>query len=1041
MSQSKLPVHASYRSSELELTVRNYWEQNKIPQQLVDSRRASKAKPFFLLDGPPYVNALPHVGHLKTTSCKDVWSKYKAMQGYDVHLQPGFDCHGLPVEVMVQKELGVTTKTDIDKMGIAKFDDVCLQKVMNNEKAWMEAYRLLGAWRGYFEPYFTYKKYYIESAWWTLKTLHEKGLLVKQPYPTHWCPTCETVLSGYEVSDSYKDVSDPSLYVKFKLKAVPNTYLIVWTTTPWTLPSNVAVFAHPTATYVKAKVTVDGHEQFYILAKERAEAVLKELAELSYAIVEEFPGAELDGVEYEPLLDAEQQQVLKGTKAHHVYLSIPLLKVKRYKKHKFSEEQKSSKPKSKRVEKQEVTLTTGEGDEFEDFVTLSDGSGLVHCAPGHGSTDFKVGQHYGLPAPSPVNEQGRFTSAVSRWAGQPVKAADKEIVQELQSSGKLLHVSRITHKYPLCWRCKTPLVYRLSEQWYLSIEPIKEKMLRANESVDWLPPSGKQFFFNWLEQSQDWCISRQRYWSIPMPIWACSSCKAFEVIGSVAELRKRATQDPGDLPDLHRHSVDSVELKCTVCGGVSKRVPDVFDVWFDSGIAPWASLGYPYQNKELFERLFPVALINESQDQIRGWFYYLAFAAMATFQKPAYRSVAMMGWVVDAKGEKMSKSLGNVVSATDGLAKLGADVTRLYYCSETAPWETQKFNFEVAEEVRRNLNILWNSYQFLETYKPDGYSPQAITPERFASLAPLDRWMVSRANTVAGEAAELLNDFKFHLAGRTLVNFVTNELSRWYIRLSRDRLSPTTNADARDYRNCTDVLHYALSTAVKLLAPITPHLSEYLYQRLEGAQPSVMATPYPVSNERLTDPLLESQMAQVISLVEAVNAARAEAKLKLRWPIGEILVSGAKGLEQTITALQPVLQSACNAQAVRFAPQPPTGWSSKPFKVQDLEGQAFVNPVRDNYLMGQAFIREVARAVQAARKQAGLQVKDRVRLVLLPGSEPSKKLLQAHSAELAKSVGASEVTLATSASALPTVVKPFSIDLEGLMVQVAFVKS
>jgi isoleucyl-tRNA synthetase len=1029
-----------YQSLDLESLVRRHWEEKRVPQLLQEKRQWEGARGFFLLDGPPYVNALPHVGHVKTTTCKDVWSKFKLMQGFDAYLQPGFDCHGLPVEVMVQKELNITAKSDIDRMGIAKFDELCLQKVTNNERGWLEVYRRLGAWRGYFEPYFTYRRAYIESAWWTLKTLHEKGFLARRPYPTHWCPTCETVLSGYEVSDSYKDVSDPSVYVKFKLKGAANEYLVVWTTTPWTLPSNVAVFAHPSAAYVKVKVKRDGKDEVYILAKARADAVLKELAGLSYDVLSEFPGSELDGAEYEPLLDVEAQRALRGTKAHRVYLSIPLLKVKRYKKHKFSEEAgakagAAAKPSVQRVEKRDVTLPAGEGDEFEDFVTLEDGSGLVHAAPGHGATDFKVGEHYGLPRPSPVDERGRLTAEVSRWQGKFVKDADKEIVQALEEEGKLLHFSKITHKYPLCWRCKTPLVYRLSEQWYLSIEPVKERMLEANESVKWMPASGREFFQNWLEQSTDWCISRQRYWSIPIPVWSCASCKAFEVVGGLAELRKRARKDPGDLPDLHRHSVDAIELACKVCGGTAKRVPDVFDVWYDSGIAPWASLGYPHQNKELFERLFPVSLINESQDQIRGWFYYLMFASMATFGKPAYERVAMMGWVLDAKGEKMSKSLGNVVEGKAALEKMGADALRLYYCSETAAWDVQKFNFAVAEEVRRNLNILWNSWLFWDTYKPEGYQPRPLDAKRAKSLKPLDRWLLSRSNSLAAEVTKLLEEFEFHRAGRALVEFVTADVSRWYIRLSRDRLSPA-NSDREDHQACADVLRHALLQAMKLLAPITPFLSDYLYAQLDGSKDSVLAETYPKVDYAFVDEALEKHMSLARAAVEAVNAARQEAKLKLRWPVREVGLAGPSPLPRAVQELEGILREACNARSVKYLEHVPAGWLAKPFAAGS---SIYLDPTRDEELLGEAFLRELARAVQAARKEAGLSVRDRIHLVVHSEDAGVRSLLSKHAAELAHAVGAREARVAAGESELGA--KPLSVELGGLKAKVSFAKA
>jgi len=642
-----------YNALELEEKIRGFWEEKKTPLKLAERRKG--AKKFFLLDGPPYINAEPHVGHVKTTVCKDVWGKFKYMQGFDSWFSPGFDCHGLPVEVMVEKELGIESKRQIEEMGIEKFDEHCLKKILNNEKLWVEYYKLIGSWRGWFEPYFTYKPYYIESAWWTAKKLHEKGMLTTGEYPIHWCPHCETALSGYEVSDSYKMVSDPSIFVKFKVKGRTNEFLLVWTTTPWTLPGNVAVFAHPQEKYVKVRVKQGAREELLILAEKRLEQVMNSLG-IRYEVVERVHGADLDGLEYEPLLDVPQQKEL-GAKAHRVYLSITVLKHKKYKKHKMKHDEKEETEKrgEKNAEDDEE-----EKAEFEEFVTMNEGTGLVHCAPGHGSSDYFVGNYYGLPAVSPVDESGKFTEKAGEWKGLFVKDADKSIVEKLEEEGKLLHFSRITHSYPLCWRCKTPLIFRLSKQWYYKIAPIKEKMIEANERVNWMPSYGKESFGNWLQQSGDWCISQQRYWGIPIPIWVCSSCGRMKVIGSVKELKENAVGSLGELNDLHRHVVDKIRLKCD-CGKNMNRVKDIFNVWFDSGIAPWASLAYPFKNKELFEEMFPCDLINESQDQIRGWFYVLMFCSMAAFEKPSYKAVGMMGWVLDEKGEKMSKSLGNVV--------------------------------------------------------------------------------------------------------------------------------------------------------------------------------------------------------------------------------------------------------------------------------------------------------------------------------------------------------------------------------------------
>ena len=922
-----------FDSKRIEGEVRAYWEEKRIPQNLSAHRKGGKK--FFLLDGPPYVNALPHVGHVKTTVCKDVWTRFKYMQGFDAFIQPGFDCHGLPVEVVVQKELGVNTKKDIEKIGIDKFDAACLQKISNNEKAWMDYYWRIGAWRAYFEPYFTYKNYYIESAWWTIKRLHEHGMLRQGETPTHWCPECETVLSGYEVSDSYKDVSDPSVYLKFKAKGAENEFFLVWTTTPWTLPANVAIFVHPKETYVKAKV---GNE-FYILAKKLAQRVLKEKLGLDYEIAEEFEGAKLEGREYEPIIDVDQQKTL-GAKAHRVYLSVPILTSKKYKKHK---------------------QTQNEEEEFQEFVTMDDGTGIVHCAPGHGATDYYVGVHYGLPAVSPVNEQGRFTEKVNGFTGKFVKDADKDIVEWLEKHGKLLHFEKITHQYPLCWRCKTPLVFRLSKQWYLSIDYIKEKMLDANEETKWMPAFGKDAFRNWLENSTDWCISRQRYWAIPMPIWQCGSCGRYEVIGSLDELRGKAVKDPGDLKDLHRHSIDGVHLKCKACKGKMSRIPDVFDVWFDSGIAPWASLGYPNENRELFESMFPVDLINESQDQIRGWFYTLAFAAMATHDKPAFKSVAMMGWVVDEKGEKMSKSEGNVTWASDGIEAVGADAMRLYYCWEIAPWDVQKFSLNTGKEVGRALNVYWNTFQFYETYKPTGFKPSAAFKPKHAE----DKWVASRVNTVAGDVAKHMENFEFHHAGRKLMDFILNDYSRWYVKLVRNRM-------AAGDRDAAETMHYVLERATRLLAPICPFVTEKVYKGLGGAMESVHFEFYPKPDDSLRDAELEELMAFCQKATEAALSARKGVGHKLRWPVKAVTLSGEKA-KAAVEKLGNVLASANNALKVEYSAKTKNG---KEFDGGSVEIDASLDAETKRL----ALLREVSRAVQASRKEKGFNVSDRIRV-------------------------------------------------------------
>jgi len=1020
---------SSYAPRELESEVLSYWEEAKIPAFLTKRRKG--AKKFFVLDGPPYINALPHVGHVKTTAYKDIWTRLKYMQGFDAHLQAGFDCHGLPVEVIVEKELGITSKQQIIEKGIDVFDAACLAKILNNEKSWLAYYKKLGAWRAFFTPYFTYKPSYIESGWWTFKQLHEKGFVTEGLRSIHWCPHCETALSGYEVSDSYKNVTDASAYAKFRVKGSKNEYLVAWTTTPWTLPGNVAIAVAGKEKYVKARVTHNGKKEVYIIAKKLVDRVLKEKANLEYEIVCEFLGEEIDGLQYEPLLATASQKNL-GEKAHRVYLSIPIMVKKKYKKHSKKEEASGTvsctvecldckEKQKKELDAEELTLLevgsiveagfcekcdghTGyrlvekkmEEKEFDEFVTMHEGTGLVHTAPGHGQSDNLFGKHYGLPAVSPVDEAGKFTAEVEEWHGKFVKSADKLIIAHLQENGKLLLEEKVTHAYPLCWRCKSPLIFRLSNQIYFSIDAIKERMMSSNESVNWMPEYGKEAFGNWVAAAGDWCISQQRFWGMPIPLWKCEKCGANKVIGSVEELQENATKKIGKLQDLHRHVVDKIELKCVACSGIMKRIPDIFNVWYDSGIAAWASLGYPKENKELFESMFPVDLVNESQDQIRGWFYSLSFCSHAAFAKPAYKNVAMMGWVLDEKGEKMSKSLGNVVSADEAIEKLGADAIRLYFCWEISPWDVQKFSFNTAQEVVRSLNILWNSYKFLETYA-------GSAAKKKAKLRKEDEWILSRTNSVCKQSTQHFENFEFHLAGRTLVSFAVNDLSRWYIKLIRDRASGSEEEKAA----CMQTLRTVLNQLSVMMAPITPFLSDYVYQKTGGREKSVHFENYPVAEEESINKELEKQMSLAMLVTEAANSLRNEQKMKLRWPLAELSVTGAAFEKETLE----LLASQNNVLKATLSSTLHKDFSSTTIVFEEKEIVVALDVKRDEKLITMAKYRELIRAVQASRKQNNFVVQEKILLAVATDDAALKKFLQKNSGELAKEVGASKATV------------------------------
>ena len=1014
-----LPKLTTYNAAELEGAVRAYWEAEKIPQKTQERLSDKKAKKFFLLDGPPYTNALPHVGHVKTTACKDVWSKFRQMQGCASYLQAGFDCHGLPTEVMVEKELGVTAKSDIEhKIGIAQFDAKCLEKAVNTEVRWTSYYKQLGAWKGYFEPYFTYKDSYIESAWWTAKKLHEKGLLVEGDRSIHWCARCETSLSGYEVSDSYKDVKSPSIYIKFKVHNA-DEYLLVWTTTPWTLPANVAVAAHPEETYVRATCKEDG--KTYIFAKKRLEPLEKETGK-KFAVISELAGADLDGLQYEPLLDLDCQKNLKN--AHKVVLSIRIMANKKYKKHSMAS----------------GNAPQADSEEYEEFVTMDAGSGLVHTAPGHGQTDHFVGKHYSLPIVSPVDEKGKYDKTVGQFSGLTTFKANQLIIDLLEEQGKLLHADHFTHRAAVCWRCKTPLIFRVSKQWYLKVDPIKEKILAENENINWLPEFGKTKFQNWIADREDWCLSQQRYWGIPMPIWVCEKCNAKELIGSRKELVEKSVEKISEksLTDLHRHAVDSIVLKCSACGGNSHRVKDIFTVWFDSGIAPWASLGYPFKNKELFEEMFPVDLISEAQDQVRGWFDALMLCSVGAFDKSPYKSVAMMGWVVDEKGEKMSKSIGNVVPAEEGIAKLGADVIRLYFCSEVAPWEVQKFSFEQAKKVKQALSILWNSFTFFDTYGSKD-AKLTLVEEKEVSAFPLeDQWILSRLNSTVAAVTGHLEKFEFHLVGREAMRFISEDLSRTYIKLVRDRMN--ANADAKSKHQCERVLLTALYQTAKLLAPITPFMSEYIFQQLKGFSvaenklASVHLAQYPIGGKR--DESLEKNMSLALSITEAGNACRQAAGLKLRWPVREVHVYCKKEEQEqlisVLSALQVVLCKLNNCEKVVLTEKEfGKGFAAKEFS----KGKVFVSEKRDEELVLQSLYREVVRSIQAARKNTGLVVSDRVSLFIHTEDAKLLQYLKEKKTELCQHVGAKGVDFAAEGGE-----NDASVQVEETLVAIRFTK-
>jgi len=1008
-------VKEQYSHKEVEARLREFWESRKIPNKIVnfeDNMKRSGGKKFYLLDGPPYVNQVPHVGNSKTTAMKDIWSKFKQMQGFSSWWQPGFDTHGLAIENMVERNLGLKSKKDILNFGVEKFMDEARKLAQGNEKFWLELYKRIGAWRGYYEPYITFKNYYIESGWWTVKTLWEKGMLVRGEKPIHWCAHCETAVSGYEVTDSYAEVKDPSIFVKFPVvgKGKEKEYFVIWTTTPWTLVSNVAIAVHPDEYYVKVKV---GNE-ILIVAEKRVEPIFKDLLKVKYEVQEKFLGKKLEGMKYRPVFDVPTQRMLeKNPNAHKIILSLHVMKGKSYKHKKAAAEKDNEKKEN-----------------FKEFVTMEEGSGLVHTAPGHGAEDHFMGLHYNLPIASPINDEGKYTEEAGEFKGMFVKDADKIIVDKLEKKGLLLNFGWAQHTYPLCWRCKTPLIFRVSKQWFFKIDTIKQKMISENKKVRWLPEFGKERFMNWLENAVDWNISQQRYWGIPLPVWVCAKCGSEDVIGSEKELRERSrTKLPKEI-DLHRQVVDKVEIECEKCGGTARRVQDTMNPWFDSGIATWASLGYPYKNKELFEKLFPADMICEAQDQIRGWFYSLMFCSVAAFGRSPFKSVSMMGWMVDEKGNPMHKSLGNYIAASDALDRIGADNLRLYYCLEVPPWELHMFSFKVAEEVRKPLNILWNSYSFFTMYADENFYP------RLAGLRPEDMWLLSRVNSLTEEVTDHFENFEVHLAARKLTDFVMNDLSRFYIKLIRDRVWVTEKGPGKDAALST--LHYALTTAAKLLAPITPFISEEIYQNLvvnldKKAPSSVHFAEWPTANKRYIDRNLESKVEIAKKVIDASLAARQQTQLKLRWPIRQVVVvSEDKKVVPAVREVNEILKMMCNAKSVSTTSKKPEGDFPE---VQFDLGSVLIDKKLDEELMKEALLREVIREIQSMRKQNNFNVQQVISLSL-SSDEKTNTVLKKFEKDLMKEVGASKVVFGKLHGKYQG-----KVDFEGKSVQIKFDKS
>ena len=843
-------VDTSLNFVEREQEVIAFWKERGIFEKSVAKNEGGEEFSFF--DGPPTANGKPHIGHILTRVMKDIIPRYQTMKGKHVLRKAGWDTHGLPVELEVEKSLGMDGKQDIETYGIEPFIKKCKESVWKYTDEWRKMSDRVGYWVDMDNPYVTYHDDYIESVWWALKEIHKKGLLYKGHKIVPYCPRCGTALSSHEVAQGYKDVKETSVVARFRVKGREDTYILAWTTTPWTLPSNVALCMNPDETYVE--IEADGAH--YILA----EALVPKFFE-QYTVVEKRTGREYEGTEYEPLFSWAQGSFRE--KAYYVVC--------------------------------------------DGYVTLTDGTGVVHIAPAFGEDDYKVGKRYRLPVVQLVNERGCFDGRCPELDGLFAKKADKRIMDMLEERGLLFKNLPYEHSYPFCWRCDTPLLYYARSSWFIEVTKVKEQLLAANRSVNWMPETIKEGRMgNFLENVIDWGLSRDRYWGTPLPVWVCPDCGEIEVIGSKAELKEKCGVE-GDI-ELHRPYLDELTCTCKKCGGQMKRTPEVIDCWFDSGSMPFAQYHYPFENKDLFEETFPADFISEAVDQTRGWFYTLLAISTILFGRSPFKNCIVLGHVNDKDGVKMSKHKGNVVDPWSVLDKQGADAVRWYFYTNSAPWIPSRFGAEAVSEVQRKFQgTLWNTYAFFALYAEiDGYDPTKYDLKK-CKLSLMDRWVLSKLNTLVKNVDAMLAKYNITDSARAIQDF-SDVLSNWYVRRGRERYwgSDMTEDKAAAYTT----LYTVLVTLAKVIAPYTPFMAEMMYRNLvpqfrPDAPESVHLCDFPAADESFIDPALEKGMEDVLEIVVLGRAARNAGNLKNRQPLSEMIVASNRplGLNEELTAV------------------------------------------------------------------------------------------------------------------------------------------
>ena len=1013
-----------------EKAIENFWKENDIFRKSMENRKEGPTYTFY--DGPPTANGKPHIGHVLTRVIKDMIPRYRTMKGYMVPRKAGWDTHGLPVELEVEKLLGLDGKEQIEEYGLDPFIDKCKESVWKYKGMWEDFSGTVGFWADMDDPYVTYHDDFIESEWWALKEIWDKKLLYKGFKIVPYCPRCGTPLSSHEVAQGYKTVKERSAIVRFKVTG-EDAYFLAWTTTPWTLPSNVALCVNPDEEYAKVKAA-DGYT--YYMATALLDTVLGKLATddtAAYEILETYKGKDLEKKEYEPLFACAGEAAAKQKKKAHF-----------------------------------VTV--------DDYVTMTDGTGIVHIAPAFGEDDSRIGRNYDLPFVQFVDNKGNLTEETP-YAGIWVKDADPKVLVDLDKEGKLFDAPKFEHDYPHCWRCSKPLIYYARESWYIKMSAVRDDLVRNNKTVNWIPQSiGEGRFGNWLENIQDWAVSRNRYWGTPLNIWECEECGHQDAIGSREQLKEMSGRDDALTVELHRPYIDEFTCKCPKCSGTMRRVPEVIDCWFDSGAMPFAQHHYPFENKDLFEKQFPAQFISEAVDQTRGWFYSLMAESTLLFNKSPYENVIVLGLVLDEKGEKMSKSKGNAVDPFDALKTYGADAIRWYFYINSAPWLPNKFHGDAVQEGQRKfMGTLWNTYAFFVLYANiDNFDATKYALE-YDKLPVMDKWALSKLNTCIKEVDENLDKYRIPEAARALQDFV-DDLSNWYVRRCRDRF--WAKGMEQDKINAYMTLYTCLVEVCKAAAPMVPFMTEEIYLNLvksinADAEESIHLCDFPTVNKDFIDPELEKNMDAVLKTVVMGRAARNTANIKNRQPIGKMFVKadftlsdfykeiiadelnvkevvftddireftsysfkpqlktvGPKygkllgGIKQTLESLDgnEAMDTLNSGKNLEFSVNGETvSLSKEDLLIEMVQKEGYVSE-NDNVetvvldtnlteeLIEEGFVREIISKIQTMRKEAGFEVMDRIK-VYAKDSDKIAAILKNNKDELMSEVLADDIVI------------------------------